>query len=213
MELNKYIDNTILRADAKESDIEKICKESVKHDFKSVCVNPLWVKLVRKLLKGSTVLTCTVIGFPLGANTIKQKVKETKLVIKDGAQEIDMVINIGAAVSKQWDYLLKEISAVKKACKELTLKVIVETALLDTATIAKLTKIVNESGANFIKTSTGFSTSGAKISDVQTMNKNRNEHLMIKASGGIKTKEDAMKMIKAGANRLGTSSGIQIIKK
>ncbi|TPE57738.1 deoxyribose-phosphate aldolase [[Mycoplasma] falconis] len=212
MNLNKYIDHTNLSPSATHKDINKLIDEAKKYDFKSVCVAPSYVKYAKEQLKNTDVLVCTVIGFPLGYNATSVKVFETKIAIEHGADEIDMVINVGRFKEKQYEYVLNEIKAIKEACGNKILKVIVETALLTNDEIAKITEIVNQSGADFIKTSTGFSYRGASFDDVKIMNEKRNEKLLIKASGGIKNQEDALKMVELGADRLGTSKSVAIME-
>lgn len=210
--INTYIDHTVLKANATFIDVEKICDEAKKYNFASVCINPCFVEFAKQKLVNSTVKVCTVIGFPLGANTSKVKVLETKNAIKNGADEIDMVINIGKLLSSDFDYVLNEIKAIKKACKKRVLKVIIETALLDEGLIIKMCEIVNQSGADFIKTSTGFSTAGATVKDIKTMATHIIKPIGIKASGGISNYKDAVAMIEAGATRLGTSKGVIIVE-
>ena len=210
---SKYIDNTLLSPDATESKIKALCKESRKYGFASVCVNPCFVKLVSKELKGSKVKTCVVIGFPLGANTTATKVLEAKDAIKNGAQELDMVINIGKVKEADYKYITNEIAAIKKVCGKKTLKVIIETCLLTYKEKVTLCKCIMQAKADFVKTSTGFSTSGATIADIKLLKKTVKNSLLIKASGGIRTHEDMIKMINAGANRIGTSCGTNLIKK
>lgn len=212
MEINKYIDHTNLKAYATVEDIKKLCREARDNHFETVCVNPYYVSLVKDELKGSNVGVCTVIGFPLGMNNSMVKEYEAICAVQDGADEIDMVINIGALKDGDYDYVKNEIESVRDAIDGKVLKVIIETCYLNDDEIIKMTEICNETFVNFIKTSTGFGTSGAKLEDVELINKHRNEVLEIKASGGIKTSEDAIKFINAGATRLGTSSGIEIVK-
>ena len=210
MNLAKYIDHTILKAPAAQSDIERLCKEAAQYGFASVCVNPFWVPFCVKLLKGGGVAVCTVVGFPLGANTTAAKVFETESAVKQGAGEIDMVINIGALKSGMFDAVEEDIKAVRAASKNKILKVIIETSYLTDEEKIKVCKISAACGADFVKTSTGFSDKGATVQDVRLMA--RAGAVKVKASGGIKTKEDALKMIDAGAVRIGTSSGIQIVE-
>lgn len=208
MNLEKYIDHTILKATATNDDIKKLCLEAIEYGFMSVCVNPCNIKYAKELLKDSDVLVCTVIGFPLGANTINVKVYETQDAIKEGADEIDMVINIAKAKMHDYAYIYNEIkSVVDSACGK-TVKVILETCYLDDDEIVNVSKMALKANATFVKTSTGFGSGGAKLSDIKLMNVG----LKIKASGGIKSKEDFLKFIDAGASRIGTSSGIKIIK-
>lgn len=212
MKLNKLIDHTLLKPEATKAQIEKLCSEAKEYDFKSVCVNPYYVKYAKELLKGSDVLVCTVIGFPLGQNTTAIKVAETKDAIKNGADEIDMVINIGALKSKDEDYVLNEIKEIRNACKGNTLKVIIETCLLSDEEKITACKLSKEAGADFVKTSTGFSTHGATVEDVKLMRKTVGEDMGVKASGGIRDRETALKMVEAGATRLGVSAGVAIVK-
>ena len=210
MELNKYIDHTLLKAFAKDEDIINLCNEAKEYGFKSVCVNPCFVKLAKENLVNSDVLVCTVIGFPLGANTTKVKVFEAIDAINNGADEIDMVINISKAKMHDYDYIYKEIKEIKEAIKDHTLKVIIETCYLTEEEIVEVSKMVKLANANFVKTSTGFGTGGAKVSDVRLIKKTVG-NFDIKASGGIKTKEDFKEMIDAGATRIGTSNGKNLI--
>ena len=212
MKLNKLIDHTLLKPEATKAQIEKLCGEAKEYDFKSVCVNPYYVKYAKELLKGSDVLVCTVIGFPLGQNTTEVKVAETKDAIKNGADEIDMVINIGALKSKDEDYVLNEIKEIRSACKGKTLKVIIETCLLTDEEKITACKLSKEAGADFVKTSTGFSTHGATVEDVKLMRETVGEDMGVKASGGIRDRETALKMVEAGATRLGVSAGVEIVK-
>nr|P43048.1 RecName: Full=Deoxyribose-phosphate aldolase; Short=DERA; AltName: Full=2-deoxy-D-ribose 5-phosphate aldolase; AltName: Full=Phosphodeoxyriboaldolase; Short=Deoxyriboaldolase [Metamycoplasma hominis]CAA81646.1 deoxyribose aldolase [Metamycoplasma hominis] len=199
-ELNKYIDHTNLSPSATSKDIDKLIQEAIKYDFKSVCIAPSYVKYAKEALKNSDVLVCTVIGFPLGYNATSVKVYETKIAVEHGADEIDMVINVGRFKDGQYEYVLNEIKAIKEACNGKTLKVIVETALLTKAELIKITELVMQSGADFIKTSTGFSYRGASFEDIQTMKETCGDKLLIKASGGIKNLADAQEMIRLGAN-------------
>lgn len=212
MKLNKLIDHTLLKPEATKAQIEKLCGEAVEYDFKSVCVNPYYVKRAKELLKESDVLVCTVIGFPLGQNTTAIKVAETKDAIQNGADEIDMVINIGALKSRDEDYVLNEIKEIRNACKGKTLKVIIETCLLTDEEKITACKLSKEAGADFVKTSTGFSTHGATVEDVKLMRETVGEDMGVKASGGIRDRETALKMVEAGATRLGVSAGVEIVK-
>ncbi len=211
MELNSYIDHTNLKNTAKLKDIEKLCNEAIKYHFASVCVHPYYVPLAYKLLQNSTVNVCTVVGFPLGENTKETKVFEAINAVENGADEIDMVVNISALKNKDYEYVKDEIEEIRDAIDGKVLKVIIETCLLTKDEIIKMTKICNETFVNFIKTSTGFGEYGARVEDVALINDNKGEVLEIKASGGIKTLQDAEKLIKAGATRIGTSSGVQIM--
>lgn len=210
--MNKYIDHTLLKPDASKNQIEKLCIEAKEHDFASVCINPCWVKTCYDLLKDTNVLVCTVIGFPLGANTSETKAFEAKDALNNGASEFDMVINIGALKDKDYDYVLNDIKAVKQAIGNHVLKVIIETCLLTKDEIKKACELALEANADFVKTSTGFSTGGALAEDVALMKEVVKDKMKVKASGGIRTPEDFKKMIEAGANRIGTSNGVALIK-
>ena len=210
MKLSKYIDHTLLKAYAKEQDIYYLCQEAKEYDFKSVCVNPDFVSYAKKQLENTDVLVCTVIGFPLGANTTKVKVFEAVDAINNGADEIDMVINISKAKDQDFDYIYNEIKAVKEAIKDHTLKVIIETCYLTEDEIKNVSLMVKKANANFVKTSTGFGTGGATVENVKLIKEVVGD-FDIKASGGIKTKEDFSKMIDAGATRIGTSNGKNLI--
>lgn len=209
--MNKLIDHTYLKAIGRKEDIFKLCNEAKEFNFKSVCVNPTWVSYAKELLKGSDVLVCTVIGFPLGANTKEVKAFETLDAIKNGADEVDMVINIGAMLDGEYDIVLDEIKAVRKAAVGKTLKVIIETCYLNKEQIKKASELTFEAHADFVKTSTGFGTGGALVEDVKIMSQVANGK-GVKASGGVKTYEDALKMVEAGATRIGTSNGIAIVE-
>ena len=204
--LSRYCDYTILKPDANKADVEKIVKEAIENDCASVCVNQYRTKMVAELLKDTSVLTCTVVGFPLGAVDTGVKVYETTLAVSSGADEIDMVINIGALKDKNYEYVREDIESVKRACKGKLLKVIIETCLLTEEEIVKACELVALAGADYVKTSTGFSTGGAKVKDVELMKKNIPETMKLKASGGIRDKETALAMIEAGADRIGTST-------
>lgn len=208
----KYFDHTILKAEATEAQVVKICDEAVKYNFASVCVNQYYTKLVAEKLKGTDVDVCTVVGFPLGMSDTRVKAFETKAAIEDGATEIDMVINVGALKDGKYDYVLNDIKTLKEVCgKDVVLKVILETCLLTNEEIVKASELSKEAGADFVKTSTGFSTGGAKAEDVALMRKTVGEELGVKASGGIHSAEEAHAMIDAGASRLGTSATLAII--
>ena len=209
---NQFIDHTSLKPQTTKKEIKILCNEAKKFKFASVCVNPCFVEFSAKELKGTEVKVCTVIGFPLGANTTETKVFETKDAIKKGAQEIDMVINVGKLKEKDYKYLTNEIAAVKKACGKKILKVIIETCLLSDKEKVEICKCIKNAKADFVKTSTGFSTGGACLEDIKLLKKTVKNSLLIKASGGIKTKDEMIKMIKAGANRIGTSKGTSLIK-
>ncbi len=208
MKYEKYFDHTILKPDATKAQVEKICDEAIAHGFASVCVNEYRTALVAKKLKGTDVEVCTVVGFPLGAVSTGVKVFETKSAIEKGAQEIDMVINVGALKDGDYDYVYEDIRAVKEACGEVTLKVIIETCLLENDEKRKACELSVKAGADFVKTSTGFSTGGATAEDVVLMKEAVASKAKVKASGGIRDYETAQKMIAAGADRLGTSLSI-----
>lgn len=213
MNYSKFIDHTNLKQDASINDIKTLCEEAIKFDFMSVCINPCFVKYAHDVLLDSEVKVCTVIGFPLGANTTKTKVYETKQALKDGADEIDMVINVSALKDKKYDYVKNEISKIKKVCKNKILKVILETCLLTDEEIVKACELSLEAKADFVKTSTGFSKGGATVEAVALMRKTVGNKCGVKASGGVKTFEDMQKMIDAGASRIGTSSGVKLLEK
>lgn len=212
MKLNKMIDHTILKADAKKEDVVRYCEEAKEYDFMSVCVNSCNVKIVKKELEGSDVKVCCVVGFPLGAMATETKAFEAKYCVDNGADEIDMVINIGALKDENYDYVKKDIEEVVKASNGKVVKVIIETCLLSDEEKKKACELAKEAKADFVKTSTGFSTGGATAEDVKLMKSVVGDELKVKASGGVRTKEDAMKMIEAGADRIGASSGINIVK-
>ena len=208
--LNK-VDHTLLTQTATWDDIKKICDDAIKYHAKTVCIPPCYVKRVKENYKDSIEI-CTVIGFPNGYNKTEVKAFETEEAIKDGADEIDMVININALKNKDYDYILNEIKALKIVCKEKVLKVIIETCLLNDDEKVKMCKIIKNAGADYIKTSTGFSTSGATFDDVKLFKDNlRDTNVKIKAAGGIKSFDDAKKFIELGADRLGTSRLIKIL--
>jgi deoxyribose-phosphate aldolase len=213
MNIAKYIDHTLLKAEATKDQIEKLCEEAREYDFASVCVNPAWVSYAAELLKGTSVKVCTVIGFPLGATTPEVKAYETDDAIKNGATEVDMVINIGALKSGNRELVKKDIEAVVKAAegKALT-KVIIETALLTDEEKRVSCQLSKEVGADFVKTSTGFSTAGATVEDIKLMRETVGPEMGVKASGGVRNAEDAKAMIEAGATRIGASSGISIVQ-
>ncbi|CAH8283274.1 deoxyribose-phosphate aldolase [Mariniflexile fucanivorans] len=210
-QLSSYIDHTILKATATKDDIIQLCNEAKTYQFHSVCVNSCYATLAKEQLKNSPVKVCCVIGFPLGAMCTEAKIAETKQALSDGADEIDMVLNVGFFKSKDFDAVSKDIEAVKKCMPNLTLKVILETCHLDEDEIIKASEIAIQSGADFIKTSTGFGTGGATIEDVKLMKSVADGKAKIKASGGIKDHKTAMEYINLGVERLGTSSGIAIV--
>ena len=212
MEKSKYIDHTLLKAYASKEEITKLCAEAYKYNFASVCVNPGYVALARKLLNGSDVKVCTVIGFPLGQNTKEVKAYETVDAIANGADEVDMVINVGAVKSNDWDYVYEDIKAVVDAANGVLVKVIIETCYLTDEEKVKVCELSKKAGADFVKTSTGFGTGGATAEDVALMRKTVGPDMGVKASGGVRNKEDFEKMIKAGANRIGCSAGVAIME-
>lgn len=209
-----FIDHTLLKPEASEADILKVCSEAAEYRFKSVCVNPLWVKTVKTALKGSGVLTCSVVGFPLGATPTDVKTFEARGAVLDGADEIDMVINIAAARAGDKGALVEDITAVAEAvhASDAILKVIIETALLDDDQKILACKAAVEGGADFVKTSTGFNGGGATAEDIALMRRTVGPDLGVKASGGVRSLADAQAMIAAGATRIGASSGVAIVK-
>lgn len=214
MELNKYIEHTLLKQDATKEELIKLFNEAKQYNFKGVCINGANVKFAKENLKNTDIKIVTVVGFPLGACLSEVKAFEAKKAIEDGADEIDMVINVQSIKDKNYDFTEEDIKTVKQACKNIPLKVIIETDLLTKDEIIKACEIIVKAKADYAKTSTGFVKNGmgAQIEDIQLMNKTlKNTNVKIKASGGIKDKEKAIKLIKAGAVRLGTSSGVKII--
>lgn len=210
-ELYAHVDHTQLKAYATWKDIVKLCDEAIKYRTASVCVPPSFIKKIKETYKESLNI-CTVIGFPLGYSTTEVKVKETLEAIKDGADEIDMVINIGNVKNGDYSKVLSEIKALKNACGNKILKVIVETCYLDEAEKIKMCEIVTEAGADYIKTSTGFGTGGATFDDVKLFKEHIGQNVKIKAAGGIRTKEDMETFLSLGADRLGTSSAVSILE-
>ena len=208
----KLFDHTILKADATREAVAKICEEAKEYGFMSVCVNSYYTAFVAEKLKDSDVKVCTVVGFPLGQMSTRAKAAETEVAVQDGADEIDMVINVGALKDKEYDVVCNDIKEVKKACGQALLKVIIETCLLTDEEKVKACELAKEAGADFVKTSTGFSTGGATAHDVALMRKTVGDSMGVKASGGIRDKETAEKMVEAGASRLGTSATIAICK-
>ncbi|AUS87561.1 MULTISPECIES: deoxyribose-phosphate aldolase [Lysinibacillus] len=208
----RMIDHTLLKAEATKEQIEKLCAEAKQFNFASVCVNPTWVKRSSELLQGTDVLVCTVIGFPLGANTPAVKAFEAKDAIANGAKEVDMVINIGALKDKNYDLVQADIAAVVEAAKDSALvKVIIESCLLTDEEKVKACELAVAAGADYVKTSTGFSTGGATAEDIALMRKTVGPELGVKASGGVRSLEDMKKMVEAGATRIGASSGVAIM--
>lgn len=212
MKLNKYIDHTKLGPTITLKEIKKLIAEAKEYDFKSVCVDPIYVKVAKEALLKTDVLVCTVVGFPAGTSKTEVKVFETEQAIADGADEIDMVISQNKLLNGDFDAVYEEIKAIKKACGDKLLKVIIETSNLTDGLKVKACELAKRAGADYVKTSTGFSGGGANLSDIKLMRKTVGKDLGVKASGGVRTYEDAMKMIEAGATRIGASSGINIIK-
>lgn len=215
MELKQYIEHTTLKADTSLNAIKKLCKEAIDNEFVGVCVPPYFVKDAKALLKNTTVKLVTVVGFPLGYSTTPSKVEEVKKAIDEGADEIDMVINITALKNKDYAYVSNDISSLATLVhlKGAILKVIIETALLTQKEKVKILEICDEIGVDYVKTSTGFAKEGAKVEDIELMRSKLSDKIKIKASGGIKTKEQAIALIKAGADRLGASSGVKLVSK
>jgi deoxyribose-phosphate aldolase len=210
-QLAKYIDHTILKPEATEAQVRSICEEALKYNFASVCINPSRVSLAASILKGSEVKVCTVIGFPLGATTTAVKAFETSETIKEGAHEVDMVINVGKLKDKDYDYVKEDIKAVVEAAKGKALtKVIIETSLLTDEEKVIACRLSKEAGADFVKTSTGFSGGGATSADIKLMRETVGSELGVKASGGVRSYEDAVNMIDSGATRIGASASIAI---
>ena len=213
MNINKLIDHTALKPNTNKESILKLIAEAKTYDFASVCVNPCWVALAHQELKNTDVKVCTVIGFPLGANTIEVKVFETKDAIEKGAQEIDMVINIAMLKDKEYDYVENEIHQIVEAAKDKAIvKVIIETCLLTDEEKIKACELSQKTGADFVKTSTGFSTGGATVHDIALMRKTVGAEMGVKASGGVHTHEEALAMVEAGATRIGASVGVKLLK-
>ncbi|CUM69953.1 MULTISPECIES: deoxyribose-phosphate aldolase [Turicibacter] len=212
MEVNKYIDHTILKPETTKAQILTLCEEAKQFNFASVCVNPTWVATCANELKGTDVKVCTVIGFPLGATFKEVKAYETKLAIENGASEIDMVINVGAAKDQNWELVYEDIKAVVEAANGVLVKVIIETCLLTDEEKVKACEMAVKAGAHFVKTSTGFSTGGATAADVALMRQTVGESVGVKASGGVRTAEDMKVMVEAGANRIGTSGGVSLVQ-
>ncbi|NLC64747.1 MAG: deoxyribose-phosphate aldolase [Erysipelothrix sp.] len=210
--INKLIDHTLLKQDATEAEIIQLCNEAMTYDFKSVCVNPSYVKLSSETMKDSDVLVCTVVGFPLGMTTTATKVFEATEALENGADEVDMVINVGALKDGRYDYVRAEIKAIKEAVGHKVLKVIIETALLTQEEIVKASTLTVEAGADFVKTSTGFSTAGATPANVKLMKDTVKDKAEIKAAGGVRSIDDLNEMVEAGATRIGTSGGIKLVQ-
>ncbi len=210
-ELAHWIDHTILKPDTTRAQIEKICAEAIEHNFASVCVNPTWVSLVYQLLRGHMPKVCTVVGFPLGATFPEAKATETQLAVQKGADEIDMVINVGALKSGDYALVEHDIRSVVRAAGRRIVKVILETCLLDDEEKVKACAIAKHGGANYVKTSTGFSSGGATVKDVALMRKAVGAEMGVKASGGVRSYEEACKMVEAGATRIGASASVEIV--
>ena len=210
MNINKMIDHTNLKPSATESDIRKLCREAAEHGFATVCINPCNIPTAKAELEGSDVKVCTVVGFPLGTNTITMKAVETAEAYEMGADEFDMVINIGALKDGEYDYVRDDIRAVVEAAKGKCVKVIIEAGLLTDEEKIMATKLSCEAGATFVKTSTGINTTGATVNDVALMKANVTGGVKVKAAGGIRNAEFAMALVEAGAERIGTSAGIAI---
>lgn len=208
--LAQYIDHTLLKPEGTRAQIEKLCAEAAQYHFASVCVNPTWVAFCAHLLRGTGVLVCTVVGFPLGANTTEVKVYEARQVVEQGACEVDMVVNIGRLKSGEYDFVAHDIAEIVKASQPAHVKVIIENCYLTDEEKIKASLLCREAGAHFVKTSTGFGPSGAKIEDVALMRRVVGEQLGVKAAGGIRDSQTAQKMIEAGATRLGASASIAI---
>lgn len=211
MNIANIIDHTNLKADAKETDIRRYCREAKENGFASVCVNTYFVPVVAEELKGTEVKTCCVVGFPLGAMSTAAKAFEAETAVKEGAQEVDMVIAISALKDKKYDVVKKDIEAVVEASKPAIVKVIIETCLLNDEEKIKACELAVEAGAAFVKTSTGFSTGGATVEDIRLMRKTVGSDAQVKASGGIRTPEDARAMIEAGADRIGAGNGLVLL--
>ncbi|MBQ7124728.1 MAG: deoxyribose-phosphate aldolase [Clostridia bacterium] len=210
--LNKYIDHTLLKPFATEEEIKKLCSEAKKYDFASVCINPCYVSVARRELEGTGVKVCTVIGFPLGANTTEIKAKETECAYYDGCDEFDMVINVGKLKERDCAYVKREIEAVVREARGKVVKVIIETFYLTPDEVALASQIASEAGADFVKTCTGFNEGVATAENVKIMKENVSEGVCVKASAGIRNYEQAKALIEAGADRIGTSAGVKIIE-
>lgn len=211
MQLNRYIDHTMLKANATRADIEKLCQEAKQHEFASVCINTCFVPLAAKLLEGSEVKVCCVVGFPLGAMSTPAKAFEAQWAVEHGAQEVDMVLNVGAMISGEEEIVLRDIEAVVQAAHpKAIVKVILENCLLNDEQKIRACKLCVQAGAEFVKTSTGFSTGGATVEDVALMKRAVDGRAKVKAAGGIRTRQQALAMIEAGADRIGASAGIAL---
>ena len=213
MQINKMIDHTKLGANITKQQIDQLIEEAKTYDFKSVCVNPIWVQYAKAALASTDVLVCTVVGFPHGTHAKEVKAFEAEQAVKDGADELDMVMNVYALKSKNHSLVLEEIKSVVKQAQGRCVIVIIETCYLTPEEIVEASKLVVEGGAQFVKTSTGFGTYGARIEDVKLMKETVQSHAEVKASGGVRTYDDALKMIEVGATRIGTSNGVDIVNK
>lgn len=207
-----YIDHTLLKPEATKDDIIGLCREAIKNRFYAVCINPSYAKVAAELLQGTGIKIAVVVGFPLGATTTAVKAFETAEAVDNGAAEIDMVIHVGALKSGDKEYVVEDISAVVKAARGKTVKVIIETGLLEDEEKVLACRLAEKAGAAFVKTSTGFGPGGASVADIQLMRETVGSAIGVKASGGVRTPEVARQMIEAGANRIGTSSGLLIVK-
>lgn len=212
MKIAEKIDHTVLRADARTEDVRRYCEEAIRYRFASVCVNTCHVPLTAELLKGSGVKTCCVVGFPLGAMSSKAKAYEAQTAVEDGAEEIDMVINIGAVKDGNYDFVEEDICKVVEACGNAVVKVILETCLLTREEIVESCRCAVKAGADFVKTSTGFSTGGATVENVRLMRETVGNSAQVKASGGIRTYEQAKAMLEAGADRIGAGNGVLLLE-
>lgn len=211
-ELAAYFDHTVLKANAVKADITQLCAEAQEWGFASVCVNPCWVPLAFDLVRESPVKVCTVVGFPLGASAFEMKAQEAKTAVEQGAREIDMVINVGWALSGHWEAVEEDILSVREAIGDTVLKVILETCYLSEDQIAKAARVAADAGANFVKTSTGFGSGGASVENVALMRRSVPDEVKVKASGGIRTLQDTLALIEAGAERIGASASVSIMK-
>jgi len=210
-EVATLIDHTNLKPTSTPSDIENLIEEAIRHRFKTICINPCYVRLAAQKLEGSRIEVCTVIGFPLGQNTTEIKIRETERALEDGASEFDMVLNVGKLKAGDYEYVKNEIAAIKKIVGDKILKVIIETAYLEDTEKVKATELIIEAGADFVKTSTGFGPGGATVYDVLILSAVVQGKIGVKAAGGIRSYEDALKMITAGATRIGASRSVQIV--
>jgi deoxyribose-phosphate aldolase len=212
-DLSPLIDHTLLKPEATGAQVEVLCAEALEHGFASVCVNSIWISLAASLLKGSSVRACSVVGFPLGASATRAKALEAEIAQKDGAQEVDMVLTIGAVKAGDWEFVRRDLEALRSAAPMPTvLKVILETCLLDDAEKARVCELACDAGLDFVKTSTGFSSGGATEADVALLRRTVGANMGVKASGGIRTYEAALRMVRAGATRLGLSASVAVVR-